>query len=222
MTPADSDWPFEAGGAGPVDVRERIMAAAISCVERDGVRNVSMEAVASEAGLSRTTLYRHFPGGRSQLVSETATWEVARFWRRLAEAVSDLPTLEDRLVAGLVIGTKLIRRSSIMENLLEPEMDELVNALRPTESIVHQVIRDYMRDLLDVEAAEGRLRPGVDPAEAADYLTRMILSYMGSPAGWDLTNRMQTRDLVRDEFLRGIVGDPGRSANGDRSHGPPG
>ena len=197
-----------ATGGPAADVRERIMAAAIRCVERDGVRNVSMEAVAAEAELSRTTLYRHFPGGRSQLVSETATWEVGRFWRRLALAVDDLPTMEERLVAGLVIGTKLIRRSTIMANLLEPELDELVSALQPSETIVHQVIRDYLAELLEVEAAAGRLRPGVDVREASDYLTRMILSYMGSPAGWDLTDRQQTRHLVRTEFLGGIVIEP--------------
>lgn len=192
----------------PGEVRERIMAAAIRCVERDGVRKLSMEAVAAEVGLSRTTLYRQFPGGRGQLVSETATWEVGRFWRRLAEAVSDLPTMEERLVAGLVLGTKLIRRSTIMANLLEPEMDELVSALRPSESIVHQVIRDYLRDLLETEALDGRLRPGIDTDEAADYLTRMMLSYLGSPAGWDLADRDQTRRLVRTEFLAGIVEAP--------------
>lgn len=96
-----------------------------------------------------------------------------------------------------------------MANLLEPELDELVSALRPTETIVHQVIRDYLRELLDAEASEGRLRAGVDTDEAADYLTRMILSYLGSPAGWDLTDRDQTRRLVRTEFLAGIVGQPG-------------
>ena len=102
------------------------MAAAIRCVEQVGVRNVSLEHVATEAGVSRTTVYRYFPGGRSQLVSETTTWEVGRFWRRLALAVADLPTMEDRLVAGLVIGTKLIRRSQIMANLMAPDLDELV------------------------------------------------------------------------------------------------
>lgn len=180
------------------------MVAAVRCVERDGVRNVSMEAVAAQAGVSRTTLYRHFPGGRSQLVSETATWQVGRFWRRLAEAVADLPTLEDRLVAGLVLGTKLMRRSSILANLLEPELDELVNALQPTETIVHQVMRDYLTELLEAEAAAGRLRPGVDAREASAYLTRMILSYMGSPAGWDLADEAQTRRLVQTQFLGGI------------------
>jgi AcrR family transcriptional regulator len=181
------------------------MVAAVRCVERDGVRNVSMEGVAAQAGVSRTTLYRHFPGGRGQLVSETATWQVGRFWRRLAEAVADLPTLEDRLVAGLVLGTKLMRRSSILSNLLEPELDELVNALQPTETIVHQVMRDYLTEMLLEEASAGRLRDGVDAREASDYLTRMILSYMGSPAGWDLADEQQTRRLVRTQFLGGIA-----------------
>lgn len=205
-----SSGPAEGEPAGP---RERIMAAAIRCVERDGVRNVSMEAVAAEADLSRTTLYRHFPGGRAQLVSETATWEVARFWRRLALAVDDLPTIEDRLVAGLVIGTKLIRRSSIMANLLEPDLDELVSALRPSESIVHQVIRDYAAEMLEEERAAGRVRPEVDTVEAADYLTRLMLSYLGSPAGWDLADEEQTRRLVRTQFLGGIVVPPSDGAS---------
>jgi AcrR family transcriptional regulator len=187
------------------DTRERIMTAAIRCVERTGVRAVSLEDVASEAGVSRTTIYRYFPGGRPQLVSETATWEVGRFWRRLAEAVADLPTLEDRLVAGLVIGTKLIRKSRIMANLMDPDLDELVSAFQPSESLVHEVIRDYLRDLLVEEGDAGRLRDGVDPSEAADYVTRMILSYLGSPAGWDLTDRDRTRDLVRTQILAGIV-----------------
>lgn len=195
-----------AGPSGaPIELRDRIMVAAIRCVERDGVRNVSMEAVATQAGVSRTTLYRHFPGGRSQLVSETATWEIGRFWQRLATAVADQPTVEDRLVAGLVLGTKLMRRSSILANLLEPELDELVSALQPTETIVHQVIRDYFTEMLEEEASEGRLRAGVDAREAADYLTRMILSYLGSPAGWDLADENQTRHLVRTQFLGGIV-----------------
>ena len=104
------------------EMRERIMSAAIRCVERSGVKGFSLEEVADAAGVSRTTIYRNFPGGRSQLVEQTATWEVARFWGRLAEAVADLPTLEDRLATGLVIGAKLISRSSILANLLDSEM----------------------------------------------------------------------------------------------------
>jgi len=187
------------------DPRERVMLATIECVARSGLRGFSLEEVASRSGVSRTSIYRHFPGGRAQLVQETATWEVARFWGRLADAVAELPTLEDRLVSGLVIGRKVMERSRILANLMESDLQELVAAVHPSEPIIHSVIRDYMREMLEAERDAGRLRDGADVEVGADYLTRMTLSWIGSPAGEDLTDEDTARRIVRTEFLAGLV-----------------
>ncbi|MCP4437284.1 MAG: TetR/AcrR family transcriptional regulator [Actinomycetia bacterium] len=192
-------------GTATVGTRERIMRGAVRCVERVGVSGFSLEDVAAEAGVSRTSIYRYFPGGRSQLVQETATWEVGRFWAGLAEAVAELDSLEDRLVRGLALGTRQIRRSPIMANLMDPDLDELVEALQPAEPLVQGVMREYMVVLLEREREAGRLREGVSVADGADYLTRMILSVMGSPAGVDMADEAQARAVVRREFLAGIV-----------------
>lgn len=193
----------------PVDgveaLRERIMEATVASAETAGVRGFSLEDVASRAGVSRTTIYKHFPGGRSQLVEQTATWEIARFWGRLATAVEDLPTLEDRLVAGLVIGRKVMTRSRILANLMDPDLAVLIAAVRPSEPIIHGVIRDYMRDALIEERTAGTLRPDVDVEASADYLMRMTLSWLGSPAGMDLTDEAEARRVVRTQFLAGIL-----------------
>ena len=181
------------------------MEAAVSCVERTSLRGFSLEDVASEAGVSRTTIYRYFPGGRSQLVEQTATWEIARFWSRLAESVAQLPTLEDRLVAGLKIGRKLMGRSAILANLMDPELLELVEAVQPSEPLVHGVIRDYMRAMLVEEELAGRLRPGMTPDLGADYLMRMTLSLMSSPGGMDLGDDAATRYAIRTQFLAGVL-----------------
>ena len=186
--------------------RERIMRGAVRCVERSGVSGFSLEEVAGEAGVSRTSIYRYFPEGRAQLVQETATWVLARFWAGIAESVSGYDSLEDRLVHGLVVGSGRIRRSRIMANLMDPDLDELVEALQPAEPLVSGVIREYMTALIDMERESGRLRDGVSVPEAADYLTRMVLSVMASPAGVDLTDEGEARALVRREFLAGIVG----------------
>jgi AcrR family transcriptional regulator len=189
----------------PEELRERIMGATVRSVEELGVRGFSLEDVASRAGVSRTTIYRHFPGGRSQLVEQAATWEIARFWGRLATAVQDLPTLEDRLVAGLVIGRKVMTRSRILSNLMDPDLAELIAAVQPSEPLVHGVIRDYMRSALEEEAAAGHLRDGTDLDAAAEYLMRMTLSWLGSPAGVDLTDEHRARTVVQTQFLAGIV-----------------
>ena len=72
----------------PADTRERVLEAALSCIEREGLAATSVEDVARAASVSRATIYRHFPGGREQLVTETATWEVARFFARVEQTVA--------------------------------------------------------------------------------------------------------------------------------------
>ena len=193
---------MSADAQGP---RERILAAAVRCAARNGVQRFSLEDVATEAALSRATIYRQFPGGRDQLVQEAATWEVARFWARVAVGIEAEATLEDRLTVGIVTGAELIRRSPIMANLGEDEVAELATALRPSEPLVHEVIRSYLRSLLEREDQAGRLRPGTDLSEAADYLTRMVLSVLSAPVGRDLTDQDAVRELVRTQFLGGVV-----------------
>lgn len=192
-------------GTEPAEVRTRIMAATIACAERQGVGGFSMEDVAREAAVSRTTIYRYFPEGRSQLLSETVYWEVGRFWSRLADAVVALPSLEDRLVAGLLIGRRMINKSRILTNLGDPDIGELLEAAQPTEPLVQEVIRSYMRAQLDEEKAAGRVRGSVDLEVAADYLSRMTLSWMGNSPGLDLSDDHNVRRFVRTQFLAGIL-----------------
>src|SRR5499427_3237961 len=44
------------------DTRERVLAAAVELVGRDGLGRLSMDEVAAAAGVSRASLYRLFPG----------------------------------------------------------------------------------------------------------------------------------------------------------------
>lgn len=184
-----------------LDLRSRIMGATTRCAEINGVRGFSMEDVAAEASVSRATIYRYFPDGRSQLMAETVTWEVGRFWSRLADAVASYPTLEDRLVAGLVIGRKLMAKSRILANLADPDVRELLEAAQPSESLVHGVIRAFMRSQLEEELDAGRLRVDIELETASDYLARMTLSWMGNSPGLNLADEPSVRRLVRSQFM---------------------
>ena len=85
-----------------IDLRSRVMDAVVVCVDRSGLQGFSIEEVALEAGVSRASIYRHFPGGRSQLINESVTREVAAFWGELADFVRPLGDLQSRLVAGMM------------------------------------------------------------------------------------------------------------------------
>ena len=49
------------------------------------------------------------------------------------------------------------------------------------------------------------LAPGVDLDAAADFLARMVLSYISAPGRWDLEDPDQVARLVRFELLAGVV-----------------
>jgi AcrR family transcriptional regulator len=184
--------------------RERLLVATLACVERWGLGKTSLEDIANEAGLSRATVYRYFPGGREQLVSDTVRWEVERFWLRLYHVVEQQPDLATKLEAGLAFGHQAIGDHQLLQRLLRTEPEALFAELNQTDELVRAAVRRQLDLLLANEA----LRDGLDREEAADYLSRMFLAFLGSPGRWDLTDPGEVARLVRTQFLAGILARP--------------
>lgn len=192
-------------GAESNPTRVKVMAAAIRCVSRQGLQGISVESIAQEAGLSRSTLYRAFPGGRAEIVEATAVWEIARFWQRLATSIEDIDGIHDRFTAGLMTGAKVIARSQALTEVMAPDFVEVLAAVQPSESVIHDVIRAYMREVLALEAERGTVIEGVDLQLGADYLMRMTVSWFGSPLDSSLDDEAEVRQIIRTQFLAGLI-----------------
>ena len=68
-------------------------------------------------------------------------------------------------------------------------------------------ITAFLGPYLEREEREGRLRPGVDQARAAEFVAHVLLSLIGSPASWDLEDPEAVRRLVREQILAGVLTD---------------
>jgi AcrR family transcriptional regulator len=181
--------------------RDVVLAATVACAGRVGLARLTVEDVAVQAGVSRATVYRWFPGGRDQLIDESITWEVGRFLARLAAVVDDAPDFPSRLSTALVFAHRAIEDHDVLQRLLRTEPGGILPPLRDTAPLMIAVLRDYLRPYVESE----RLRAGVDPDDAAEYLARMILSFIASPGRWDLDDPDHVEQLVRTEFLAGIL-----------------
>lgn len=185
----------------PTEVRERILRATYECVARWGLGKTTVDDAARQAGLSRATVYRYFPGGREELVTAVIAWEHANFFRRLYDEVRGAATLEEVMERGIAFAHGAIRGHEVLQRVLETEPEVLVPKLTVEAAGTQEVIAAFLVPYLE----RHRLAPGVGVQEAADFLARMALSYIGSPGRWDLDDPEQVARLVRAELLAGIL-----------------
>jgi AcrR family transcriptional regulator len=175
------------------------------CVARYGLAKTTVEDVVKESGVSRATIYRQFPGGRDELLRETVGWEIGRYFIRLADHVQGAADLADLLEDGLVFARRTLLEHELLQKILVTEPERLLGLLSTEATKTLPFIADFLLPYLAREERAGRLRAGVDPDRAADYLARAVLSLIGAPGRFDLEDPDQVRSLVRRELLGGIL-----------------
>lgn len=183
------------------EVRERILQATYECVALWGLSKTTVDDAARRAGLSRATVYRYFPGGRDELVSAVVAWEYRRFFTRLYERLRSAASLEEVMERGIAFAHRAIAEHEVLQRMLVTEPEVLVPKLTVEARGTQRAIAGFLRPYL----ARHPLAPGVEPEEAADFLARMVLSYIASPGRWDLDDPGQVSRLVRVELLAGVV-----------------
>ncbi|MGH9016134.1 MAG: TetR/AcrR family transcriptional regulator [Acidimicrobiales bacterium] len=182
--------------------RQRIVEATFACVARWGLSKTTLEDAAREAGLSRATVYRYFPGGRDELVDAVVSWQFLLFFERLYDEVHGAGSLEEVLERGLIFARRQVLEHEVLQKILDTEPEVLLPKLTVESNRTVGLISGFLVPYLQ----EHGLPDGVEVHRAADFLARMILSYISAPGGWDMTDPEQVRALVRRELLPGVVG----------------
>jgi AcrR family transcriptional regulator len=184
-----------------VGTRQRILDATYACVARWGLSKTTVEDAARQAGLSRATVYRYFPGGRDELIAAVVSWQYREFFTRLYEEVHGATSLEEVLERGLLFARRAVRQHQVLQKVLQTEPDVLLPQLTLQSGRTIDAIAGFLVPYL----RRHPVADGVDVHEAADFLARMILSYIASPGHWDMSDPAQVAALVRTELLAGVV-----------------
>ncbi len=182
------------------EVRERLLQATYTCVARWGLSKTTVEDAAREAGVSRATVYRYFPGGRDELLSAVVGWEFNRFFVRLYQEVHDADTLEEVMERGLMFAHAALVQHEVLQRILVTEPEVLLPRLTIEANQIHTLVAAFLAPYL----VRHGMAEGTDLDLAADFLARMVLSYISSPGRWDLNDSEQVALLVRSELLAGI------------------
>ena len=187
--------------SGSVSSRE-----ALVCIGRYGLARTTVDDVAQASGVSRATIYRHFPGGREQLVADTVAWEIGRFFQRLGEAVAGAPDLCVLLEDALVFARRALAEHVVFQRVVRdgaraaPPADHRGGEPDPA---------DDRRLPRAVPGAGARRRPppGRAPTSAARPTTSPGWSCRasGRRGVYDLDDPAEIRLLVREQLLAGVL-----------------
>ncbi len=177
-------------------VRQRLMDAAIACVQTVGLAKVSMRDVAERAGLVRQTVYNYYPN-KNRLLSDAFNREGAAFAQAIADHIRDIDGAAESFVAGFLYVVEHFSRNPILALVLEQGSDFL-----------RQVGMSYYPFGPFGEVAFARVF-AANPALAAqaeeisEYWTRNALSFL-TMRGARERSRDELADYIRRRLLPGL------------------
>ncbi len=184
------------------DAGTQLIDATLACIARWGVAKTTLDDVARQAGCSRATVYRAFPGGKDALFVAVAASEIARLATSVSRAVDAADDLEDAVVAAITTTARALADHDAFRYLMAHEPGVVLPHLAFSE----------LDALLAVAAARtgpsfARFLGSSDEAERlAEWATRIVISHTCSPSsGVHLADDASVRRLVRAFVLPGLL-----------------
>ncbi len=184
---------------------DRVLDATKRCCERWGFQRVTIDDIAVDAGISRATLYRMFPGGKDVLFEALRVRELEEFFVVLRDRVAGSTSIEDLLVLTVVVATQELRADEHLAVMLSTEPGTMLGQL--TVEGVPRIIRFATAFLAPLA------EPFLDRHQARsiiDVLARLTISYFLAPSdsvdlGDEASARAFLTPLIRSTLHEGAL-----------------
>jgi AcrR family transcriptional regulator len=184
------------------EARRRILDAAGRCIVRRGNAQFRMGEVADEAGVSRSTVYRYFPGRDDVLLGLM----LMRVDNALGELVRSLPAPDDpvRSVPEMVLArVESVDGNPLNEALFAAESTGVATVLeKGSEPLVELLLRHY-GPLLNRWKLAGRLHGDLDFRSVVQWLHTTTLFLLGP--SWRHRPVADKREFVEQFVVRALV-----------------
>jgi AcrR family transcriptional regulator len=189
----------EAGCAPAPSSRELILEAGLELVGRHGLAELSMDDLATAAGVSRATLYRLFPGKSALfngLVRAYSPWEAVA---DVIEAMPDGRPEEVMPAVGQAMAGAMEGRTGLLLRMVF----ELLKGDPDTTEGMRQALARGLPDLVRYvsrQMAAGRVRR-MDPVLAIQLLAGPIVAHLlTGPLAEPLTGSSTPRNVVAEQI----------------------
>lgn len=144
-------------------LRRSIQDAALRLIEGRGLPHTTMSAVAEAAGVSRQTLYNHYPDLES-IMLDAARARIAQAAGMIESAMESAPDTRSALsvyIRGMLEGSEASDYAGMTGMSREAE-EQVMEMLGPLQDLLEKLLREGIDD--------GSFRPELDPADVAEIV----------------------------------------------------
>lgn len=153
-----------------MDLRAKIIDAAVGCLATLGYEHLSISAVADRAGVSRPTVYAHF-GTREELISAAIEHAASEMIDRVVRSARRTKTAAEFVVQVTMSAREEFRANPALAPLAYPERGSIQFARGSLSPYAIEVAREFLRPLAEYEP-----RLVEDLEEISETLIRFLIS----------------------------------------------
>ena len=185
--------------------RDRLFSAAINLFYRNGIRAVSVDAIAAEAGTTKVTFYRVFES-KDDLIVQVLQEQSKRFWEWWDAIVAEHPgqprkqieTLIDRFQSE-IIGDEACRGCAVANAAVE-----IVDEDHPARAVIKQHKLDIAQRLRDLCRQMGAKQPDI----LGDALSLLYSGAFSARLAFDNREQMGALSAAAGALLDSALGAP--------------
>jgi AcrR family transcriptional regulator len=193
-----------------VETRQRILEIAMAQFARFGVRTITMEDLARQAGISKKTIYQEFED-KKDLVKAVFAAILEQDRKRLAFILEQ----GDGVIEHLVQTSKMMRErlTSINPLVILEVQKYFPEAWNLFESFKQETIQQDLIKVLERGKELGYFRPEIDSRVLARVrLTQVTTAFDPKNFADPDYNLVEDQMIILDHFLHGIFTEKGRQA----------
>jgi AcrR family transcriptional regulator len=172
-------WGIDAP-ASEAEARQRIIAAAERCYTRHGVERTTVEDVAREANIHRTTVYTYFRN-RDEVFAGVALADSRPIIAASDRIMRGPGRFEDRLVDAFVESQRAIRASPFLSLLYSPENAAFTVRAATASHLLRERTRRALTEYVTEAVANGELRSDVGVDAIVSWLMRVHTMLTADP-----------------------------------------
>jgi AcrR family transcriptional regulator len=166
------------------DARGRLIDAARTSIDRFGLSKTTLEDIATEASVSRQTVYRYF-ANRDELLAEALLAELEENAGPdpSEERLRSIRTPDDAvamLADSAVFILEAVANNPKLSGILASEGDSVRATLDGASGLLFDHYTREISPWLEVGQRNGLLNPDLDPAEMCEWVLRITLSLLST------------------------------------------